>query len=821
MSARLAQLIVRRPRTALAVLLCTLGVLAVGVALLDDQADDSAFLPPDSDVALADEALAESFPDSAGLVNVTILHRGDAVSPEGLAHIDAVMDAVIAESDVSERLARIDPVISLADVFSEALGVDDLSTVSQEQIDAAAANPRVTAAVDALNGQSDGEELTVSGVRLRELGDEDGLVATELRISEVAEGVDGPLEVRSLSPATRDAESEDAINSSMRNLIAISIAVIAVLLAVFFKTGSDVGLSLLGLGITVAGTLGFQGLMGPNGLDLIGPPNRITTMVPIMLIGLVVDYAIQSVGRYRELRADGEDVAPSVVGGLSGVMLPLVLAGGTTMISFLTNLTSPLPANQDFGVVAAFGVGFGLFTMLTLMPAARLLLDERRAAMGRLGPVKTMTDAVPGGGALAGRLGGFTARAPMAVLLAAGVLTLGLGVAATNISTEFDPDDFLPSDADGVVDRAALGAVGGQTQVATILVEAELTDDRTLRNLLTLDEAFADDLSRPTGAAGPITLSLGMLFEDWIDDSGEPGDRYDAELASLTEGLVASTFAERALVDPGDLQVIIDRLETLDPEGFDQVAVNDGDGVDRTLLQFNAFSADLDTTADMIDDIEGLWYGDDEEVTTTSADITGLEVTNAMTDSQTTAIVTTIIAALIVLMLFFWFSEFKPMLAVIAVLPVMLVLIWVLGTMALLGIPYNVVTALITALSIGIGVDYTIHVIHRFTEEVHEGRTIPEATRTTLATTGSALIGSALTTALAFAVLMLSPLVPFQQFGLVTGVTIVYALAVSILVVPPMLVLWAAYHQWRSSADAAGLDHIETPPTAELVPQET
>lgn len=819
MSARLAQLIAHRPRTALSVLAVALVVLATGVALLDEQADDSAFLPPDSDVALADDALAESFPDSAGLVNVTILHRGDALTPEGLAHIDAVMDEVTSTPEVAERLARTDATISLADVFSQALGVEDLSTVGQEQIEAAAASPQVAAAVEALNGEADGTELTVSGLRLRELGDEDGLEATELQISEVVEDVDGPLEVRSLSPATRDAESEDAINTSMRNLVALSIVVIALLLAVFFRTGSDVALSLLGLGITVAGTLGFQGLMGPNGLDLIGPPNRITTMVPIMLIGLVVDYSIQSVGRYRELRADGEGVTPAVIGGLRGVMLPLGLAGITTMISFLTNLTSPLPANQDFGVVAAFGVGFGLFTMLILMPAARRLLDEPSEAKGTLGPVQTMTDAVPGGGAFATRLGTFTARAPMVVLLAAGTLTIGLGIAATGISTEFDPDDFLPSDADGVVDREALGAVGGQTQVATILVEAELTDDRTLRNLLTLDQAFGDDLSRPTGAAGPITLSLGMLFEDWIDDSGEPGDVYDAELEAMTTGLATDAFAERTLVDPADLQAIIDRLETLDPEGFAQVAVDVPDGPDRTLLQFDALSADLDQTADMVDDIEGLWYGDDDEVTTTSGDITGLVVTDAMTDSQTTAIATTILAALVVLMLFFWFTEFKPMLAVIAVLPILLVLIWVLGTMALLGIPYNVVTALITALSIGIGVDYTIHVIHRFTEEVHGGGSIVEATRTTLATTGSALIGSALTTALAFAVLMLSPMTPFQQFGLVTGLTILYALVASILVVPPMLVLWAVYHRWRESTDLVIHEPAETPPNEELVPQ--
>lgn len=84
---------------------------------------------------------------------------------------------------------------------------------------------------------------------------------------------------------------------------------------------------------------------------------------------------------------------------------------------------------------------------------------------------------------------------------------------------------------------------------------------------------------------------------------------------------------------------------------------------------------------------------------------------------------------------------------------------------------------------------------------MEHGKSLIDATTTTLSTTGSALIGSALTTALAFAVLLLSPQLPFQQFGLVTGITILYALIASIVVVPPMLIVWAAYHQWRAGTE--------------------
>lgn len=588
----------------------------------------------------------------------------------------------------------------------------------------------------------------------------------------------------------------------MQTLMFVALGVILLLLALFFRTGSDVVLTLLGLGITIVGTLGFQGLAGPDGLGWIGLPTSVTTMVPIMLIGLVVDYAIQTVSHYREERADGADVVDAARAGLRHVLLPLGLAAGTTAISFLTNLASPIPANADFGIVAAFGVAFGLVVMLGLLPAVRVLADRRREAAGTLPEPRPIADAIPGAGAVIERLGGVVAARPAWVLSATLVVTVGLGVAAAGISTEFDTDDFLPPDGPTITDGEAIEeAFGGQTETVSILVEADLTDDRVLRNVVAISEAFADDLSRPDGAVGGITASIGVLFTDWTTDDGQGDPNFDPELVTLAEAV----FAEPG-TDPAQLEAIYDRLAELDPAGFASVVSLDPDGDDDvTTLRFTGLTGDADRTDELIADIEGLWYGDRDDLTVFSGDIIGIEVSTAMTDSQTSSIALTMLAALFVLMVFFGVARFRPMLAVIAVLPILFVLLWVLGTMALLGIPYNVVTALITALSIGIGVDYTIHVIHRFSDALDGGGDVAEAIRTTLTTTGSALVGSALTTALGFGVLVFSPLVPFQQFGIVTAVTILYALLAAILVVPPLLVVWAAYHRWRA-AEGGGLD---------------
>ena len=78
----------------------------------------------------------------------------------------------------------------------------------------------------------------------------------------------------------------------------------------------------------------------------------------------------------------------------------------------------------------------------------------------------------------------------------------------------------------------------------------------------------------------------------------------------------------------------------------------------------------------------------------------------------------------------------------------------------------TIITSIITALSIGIGVDYTIHMIHRYREEYSLVRDPEKAATRTLATTGSELLGSALTTALGLGVLVASPLAASQQFGI-------------------------------------------------------
>jgi predicted RND superfamily exporter protein len=131
-------------------------------------------------------------------------------------------------------------------------------------------------------------------------------------------------------------------------------------------------------------------------------------------------------------------------------------------------------------------------------------------------------------------------------------------------------------------------------------------------------------------------------------------------------------------------------------------------------------------------------------------------------------------------------------------IPSLLVVAWTLGTMRLMGLSFNVLTGTVASLAIGIGVPYGIHVTHRFTEDFDRSGIATDAVRRTVGHTGAALAGAALTTAAGFGVLRFASLVPLQQFGAMTAITILYSLAAAVLAQPACLVAWDRVNRWRA-----------------------
>ena len=791
---RLSLLVTVRPYITLIILLVITLVMGAGATFraAPTEGADVAFLPPGHAIANATHEIDDLFGDSGEVSVATLIFRGEALTPGGLAQMNALIDDIVSDPSVGELLAPADPIGAPSYLISAVLQVDGFDSITQAQIDSVRNVPEVQDALAAMTGtDTDGAPVAIANIRLSDTGDERTGDA-ERRINELATGDEGPLRVSSLSPVIVEDEYKKATEEGMGPLIGLALLLIAALLVLFTRTLSDMFLTLTGLVFSIVWVVGAEGWLGPNALGLIGPPSSLTAMVPVIIISLTVDYAIQAVSHYREQRVEGKPVVEAVRKGLSNVTTPLTLAAVTTIASLLATLFSPIGVIGDFGIVAGLGVGMSLIVMLTLIPAGRTIIDRRRESRGKLAPARPISNALPGVPQVAELLGKWVTRRPMPYLVTVILIALGLGYAATGLESEFSIRDILPRGGSVLEDMETLdAAVGGSTEIASLLVKAEATETRTLLNLHDLTTAFEDERRRPVAVAGPIHASYYSHLRDWIDDTGEPGDNYDPELAALFRE--ASAGVE---LDPELMQEFLDKLVAKEP-GLARFLINDPEGIDTMLLQFPTYLDDPGESRMVQEEIEGLWFGDDSAITATSGSIVAVAVTDQITDRQTEAISTTIAVALSILAIFFWVTLRQPALAFIAVGPIVLVLISVLGTMALLGIPYTLITSIITALSIGIGVDYTIHVIHRYREEFAHLRNPEKAAIRTLATTGSALLGSALTTAFGFGVLIASPLLASQQFGITATITIVYSLIVSVLVVLPAMVVWGAYQNAR------------------------
>jgi uncharacterized protein len=693
-----------------------------------------------------------------------------------------------------------------------------------------------------LAGEGDGTDATVGAVVLLLDGAQPEEVREEavLALPELTTDVPG-VDVSTLDFRLLASDVNQEIEADLGRLLGLAFLLIIVILIAIFRRPVDVIAALLGLVFTIVWMQGISTLLGPGFLGLTGGMNEMSMAIPILLVGLGVDYSIHLTMRYREERGSGATPTGAVTGAIGAVGAALALATITTVVGFLTNVTNPLPPLRDFGVFAAVGVASAFLIMTTFVPATRLVVDRWLRRRDRLPDATDRGDHRP---SLLGRGAALFAPAathhPWVVLTAAGILTVLGGVSATNLSTEFSQTEFFPegSEALATIDLVDEAFGGDLTETTQVLVTGDVDRPGVLTAVHELEVGAAEVAGIRTTNGRAESDSLLQRVESILreidtaadadavgdegvageGDAGEPApgveaapgaDAAGAPTAETTQGqpdpaalaALAEAAAEAGLDGSGgpaedaQLRPLADALLEVDPSAASIVAEDAllvslssaaGDEVDDLRAELEAVAAPL---TDL-----GL------EVTAASDPILIDIVLDELRATQISSLVLTLVASALILSLAFWFRVREPMLGVLAIAAVGLVVAWVFGLMAALGIPFNVMTAMVSALAIGIGVPFGIHVVNRFLEDRDRFDDLGDAVRSTLEHTGGALVGSALTTIAGFGSLVLSSVTPFRQFGLVLAMTIGLALLASVIVLPAMLSLQTRARQRRRRA---------------------
>ncbi len=625
-------------------------------------------------------------------------------------------------------------------------------------------------------------------------GDSDAMDA-QLEMRELADGQEGN-EYAVFGAGIINEEINNSMGDSLAIVGPLALLFVVVALVIAYRDPVDIILGIGGILAVLVWTFGFMGWAGISF-------NQMMIAVPVLLIGLSIDYAIHVFMRHREQREEGvEDesgVRRSMTIALGGVGVALVWVTATTVIGFLSNLVSPIGPIQEFGIVSAFGIIAALIVFGALIPAAKVEIDallesrgfdRRKRAFGTGGGVFSRVLTV---GSTAAR------KAPLAVIVAVLLLSAGGVYGATQVDTSFQQEDFLAESPPEWTENLGPLAPGEyqakdnlefvnenfqrEDSQSQILIRGPVTDDGTLEEI---DQATADasesdiayigptgepDVQSPLSAMETAASENESFNESFTaadtDGDGVPDENVEALYDELFE--VDETAASNVVyrTDGGEYQAVRMIISVQGDAGFDEVTSE---------------------TRSIADGIDGEW-----EVIATGNPIVSHLVEQDLLDTVLESLMITLVAVFVFLTVAYWLTGNGATLGAITLLPVAFSVSWILGTMYLIGMPFNVLTGMITSLTIGLGVAYSIHVSARYTLELERTGNVWQAMQTTVTGTGGALLGSAATTVGGFGVLAFAILPALQQFGIITALTITYAFLASVVVLPSLLVVWTRY----------------------------
>lgn len=608
------------------------------------------------------------------------------------------------------------------------------------------------------------------------------LTSIQVRAQYAVATVDGDISV--FGSGIVSEEFSNIIFDSLVLVVPAAVLLILFFLVVAYRDPIDLVLGLASLAMAVVWTFGFMGVAGI-------PFTQMLIAVPPLLLAVGIDFGIHAINRYREERVRGRGVSPSMRTATDQLLVAFFIVTGTTVVGFAANGVSDLGPIRDFGMVAAVGIVFTFLIFGVFLPAAKVYADRLRAARGfpefGLSPLGREDSALgrvlPVGVEIARR----APRTFLALVLLVTVVSASYGA---GIDTTFSQDDFLPPEdqPDWVQSLPEPFAPGTYTVTAstnylednfeatqgdsvTIYVEGPLRRDYALKSMAHARRNPPDSVvtsGREADTQSIVTVIRAYAEQDPEfralverndrNDNGVPDDN----LERIYDVLLASPYGDRAsryITDDYRSAKVVYTVKS----GAEQSAVtNDARSVaDRYRLS----------------------------ATATGQTIVFQDISDTIFTSAIRSLVLALLATAAFLVFIYRVLEGEAWLGVINLVPVVVTVALIVGTMRLLGIPFNALTATILSITIGLGIDYSAHLVHRFAEEYDGDDPFPPLERTVRGT-GGALTGSVLTTACGIGVLALAITPLLGQFGLVTAVSISYSYLTSLVVTPSAVVVW-------------------------------
>ena len=512
--------------------------------------------------------------------------------------------------------------------------------------------------------------------------------------------------------------------------------------------------------LPVVAILGYMAIAGV-------PFTVITSNLPLLLFVIALPYTIYLIERYLERRHlhPQEDGGEAIVRAAQSIWLPCVFSTLTTMAGFAAFTTSGIVPVKMFGILMAAGALLSLLLVFLFLPSA---LQPWRPVP----PPSPSSSAATGTGGF-GRLSAGFAQLALTrprTIIALSTLVLAVSIAGTfRLTAENKFTSYFWPSSDVYQGLEFIDQnLGGTSTLEIYLRSGKVGHFKSAEGIASV--AAVEQYFHAVPEVGSLRSLPALIREarktfrpEWFPSM------QDGALLSLVQGMAPELFQDIMSPDGRTASLQVRFKETAPTLNRRQII----EGLEAHLASLKDSS------------LQGL------EIETTGIFVLYANMLNSLIDSQRDTL--GFVVGSIYLMLLLLFRKFR--LALVVLVPQALPAVTMLGVMGWGGIPLDLVTVMIAAIALGVGVDSAIQYTMRYREEIALDGDPRAALSRTHATVGRAIWVATSIIVLGFAVLVTSDFFPSVWFGLLTGLAMLMS-QFSALLTLPSLFLWLG-ERWR------------------------
>jgi hydrophobe/amphiphile efflux-3 (HAE3) family protein len=575
-------------------------------------------------------------------------------------------------------------------------------------------------------------------------------------------------------------------------LLPLCFLVLIIILWAALRSVGDVLISVIALFSTLVITFGLFAL-----LNL--PFNQMTFFAPILIMVLSVDFAIHILMRYKEENDKAPAPGRNMSRAVRFVGISITLSALTTIAAFSSNGFSNIPAVASFGFFISMGIAVAYMVMIFFMPSLKLIIEQwRHKRLNRSRSTEKVSNKIrkssrqPAGSGMK-MICGISYRYPKYVVGAVIIFTLFGLFFTSQLEKDMVMEELLANDSEKL---ETLGVLEDEfpdksSSWISVIVKGDVARPEVL---IALDQSItnmANDRHVIVYDNIPATNSILSYLKPVMNQAALPAGVTDSNMDQIPDTATGVTAVFNELYSNGIPGAAA-------PENIREVLSSGRapGSFDMTLIVVEVEGVEGKVVGELLDeirdDVEPLESTAGIQVSFVGFQFENFEVINSMTEGMVLSTIVSIILCTVIIIALLRSVGF----GLLTALPVSLATIWILASTYLLGFNLNPVTATTTAMTIGIGIDYSIHLTERYRQERAFGLSINKAMKKALDTTGVALLAAGVTTATGFGIISLSRVGMFHEFGLLAFLIVIYVLIAALVVLPSMIVSIDRAKEW-------------------------